>query len=288
MIKKWELMNKWFLILMVFIFFYSCNQVNTDPVESMLKNDEVSKFLESNPNNTFVIIDLPKFFLSEIFNNRYETGYLIGPNYKGMYQSNHLVHKYEESLKSIYYLKNNEIDSIYKEDETTSAIHNSIMNDSCIFNGNIVTSHELLFLFKAIMVIESNNGYYINYRPDTVLLPKMRESLQYIPPDEEIERFDKFFEKFAHDTFFQKIRTILPLKIFNLSDGEIVRESKVIPSFSFDDKSLGGKVLLEVHKRGPKKVSLLLQVEDTGIYIEFYFVLNRKKWYLQSIRDSST
>jgi len=106
-----------------------------------------------------------------------------------------------------------------------------------------------------------------------------------IPHD--VEDFDSFFDNFSVDTVFQKTRIDSPLPvIFSDSDGDSLQKMEV-HKVSFDSKDWEGELEINQVPISEDTVNVILQVVDTGVFIELYFALREGRWHLAEIRNSS-
>lgn len=105
------------------------------------------------------------------------------------------------------------------------------------------------------------------------------------------ENFDTFLSQFQQDSIFQKQRTIFPTKITSYNtDTEMYEESFINEDkWSFTNfTELPKKYIRELTKIDNNRYKYNLQIEDTGVSINYFFSLNKEKWYLVEIIDEST
>lgn len=121
----------------------------------------------------------------------------------------------------------------------------------------------------------------VNQFEDTTSLTKTQES----------EDFNIFLAQFQKDSVFQKDRIIFPLKnlLYN-TDTE-----------SFDEKMINEKewrfmnfpnlpenYLENITKSNNDEFNYNIQIEDTGVSVNYIFKIHNDKWYLVEIKDEST
>lgn len=108
---------------------------------------------------------------------------------------------------------------------------------------------------------------------------------------QEKENFDIFFNQFQRDSVFQKDRIIFPLK--NLSyntDTESFNERLINEKeWKFTDFSkLPESYLKRVTKLSNDEYNYNIQIEDTGVSVNYIFKIHNNKWHLVEIKDEST
>ncbi len=109
-----------------------------------------------------------------------------------------------------------------------------------------------------------------------------------------VENFDEFYKKMSTDSVFQKSRILFPLKAFESIDDyeQDNKKEKFIEniiesgSWSFNrfDKN---KFIIKINKNNNDYV-INFQIVDTGFYLDYYYKIKNKKWYLYKIVDTST
>jgi len=111
------------------------------------------------------------------------------------------------------------------------------------------------------------------------------------------ETFDEFLNQFNNDYNFQKRRVLFPLRITTLIDFETNKSDTIyIQSAEYQKHELtspksnivDGQVMLRSETISPNQHQITMLVEDTGIRIEFFFLLRENIWYLSEIKNSST
>jgi hypothetical protein len=101
------------------------------------------------------------------------------------------------------------------------------------------------------------------------------------------EDFNAFFDNFSADSVFQKTRIDNPLPvIFSDSDGDSLQRMEV-HKVSFDSKDWEGELEINQVRISEDTFKVILQVVDTGVFIEQYFALREGHWHLFEIIDSS-
>lgn len=111
------------------------------------------------------------------------------------------------------------------------------------------------------------------------------------------ETFDEFLNQFNNDYNFQKSRVLFPLRITTLVNYETDKFDTIyIQSADYKKHELtspksnivDGQVMLRSETISPNQHQITMLVEDTGIRIEFFFLLRENIWYLSEIKNSST
>jgi hypothetical protein len=111
------------------------------------------------------------------------------------------------------------------------------------------------------------------------------------------EKFDEFLDQFNKDFKFQKNRVLFPLRSTILANQEKdVYDTVYIQSANYQKHELtspksnvvDGEVILRSESISDSQHQLTMLVEDTGIRIEFIFLLTENLWYLCEIRNRST
>lgn len=97
-----------------------------------------------------------------------------------------------------------------------------------------------------------------------------------------------FFDNFKKDSLFQSARIDSPLKVVTHDSGFPEESFKNVHFVSFSKREWGGEVYYHINRVASDTVTVTLEVEDTGIYVEHFFVLRSGHWFLFQIIDSST
>lgn len=105
------------------------------------------------------------------------------------------------------------------------------------------------------------------------------------------ENFDIFFNEFQKDSIFQKDRIIFPLKCLqydteNDSFSEMFINKKEWKYIDFS--KLPENYLKKIIKISDDEFIYNIQIEDTGVSVNYIFENNNGKWYLVEIKDEST
>ena len=116
-------------------------------------------------------------------------------------------------------------------------------------------------------------------------------------PSARKEKFDEFLNQFNKDFKFQKNRVLFPLRSTTLTHYETdIYDTVFIQSAKYQKHELtypksnvvDGEVLLKSEPISGSQHQITMLVEDTGIRIEFIFLLKENRWYLCEIRNRST
>jgi len=104
-----------------------------------------------------------------------------------------------------------------------------------------------------------------------------------------VENFEVFFEKFSTDSVFQQSRIGFPLPVDTYdTDTENFKRSTVSAtewSF-FDIKNLGKKILKTSKEKD--RITVNIQIEETGVSVNYIFRQQKNDWLLIKIIDEST
>lgn len=116
---------------------------------------------------------------------------------------------------------------------------------------------------------------------DTISLAKTQES----------EDFNIFLTRFQKDSVFQKDRIIFPLKnlLYNTDTGSF--EEKMINEKEWqfmNFSNLPENYLENITKSNNEEFNYNIQIEDTGVSVNYIFKIHNNRWYLVEIRDEST
>jgi hypothetical protein len=108
---------------------------------------------------------------------------------------------------------------------------------------------------------------------------------------QEVENFDIFFDKFQKDSIFQKDRIIFPLKYFTYDTKTDSFSEEFINKKEwkyFDFSKLPENYLRKIIKISDDEFKYNIQIEDTGVYVDYIFKIHNGKWYLVEVNDKST
>jgi hypothetical protein len=106
-------------------------------------------------------------------NIRNPNGLLLGPAYPEILNAFPSSLYFDVSGKRIFYLT--EInDFLVESSNWNSAIKNE--PDSIVFNNEIIKEPWLLFIYKAIYIYNNGGSIEVNFRPDTIFVPKLLET----------------------------------------------------------------------------------------------------------------
>jgi len=108
---------------------------------------------------------------------------------------------------------------------------------------------------------------------------------------QEKENSDIFFDRFQKDSVFQKDRIIFPLKnILYNTDTESFDEKMINEKeWRFMDfLNLPENYLKKITKLSDDEFNYNIQIEDTGVSVNYIFKIHNDKWYLVEIKDEST
>lgn len=107
--------------------------------------------------------------------------------------------------------------------------------------------------------------------------------------DIEFEDVDEFFNQFKLDLLFRSQRIEDPLSYETISEEDDTVKSLINGFvFTFDELYESKEVIYTLKKINSHTFIIIQQVEDTGIYIKYVFIIKNNHWYLHKILDSST
>lgn len=103
------------------------------------------------------------------------------------------------------------------------------------------------------------------------------------------EDFNAFLKKFSVEEDFQLSRIKYPLtsKYYDVDSDKptiVITQEKDREFNSFNNK----KFIKKITQENPRKYILNIQIDDTGVYVDFIFELINGKWFLTMTIDTST
>ncbi|WP_164849935.1 DUF4348 domain-containing protein [Mucilaginibacter limnophilus] len=125
--------------------------------------------------------------------------------------------------------------------------------------------------------------------------PHLRESdlnrsiYLYSDPIAQVEKFDAFFKKFNANTSFQLARIMFPLKIVTVDDAD-KQYVKYInkPEWRLVNLLEIKDIIISKQNMGKGRITILLEIKDTGVHTAYTFENKNGKWYLFLVTDKST
>ena len=108
---------------------------------------------------------------------------------------------------------------------------------------------------------------------------------------QEEENFDIFLNKFQKDSIFQKERIIFPLKCLSYdTENDSFNEMYINKNEwkYIDFSKLPENYLKKIIKISDDEINYNIQIEDTGVSVNYIFKIYNSKWYLVKIKDEST
>ena len=104
-----------------------------------------------------------------------------------------------------------------------------------------------------------------------------------------IESFELFFKKFSSNQNFQEERIKFPLKTYSYDIDENKTNVSILNKNQWEfSKLYSNKFLKKIKKINSKNYIVEIQISDTGVLVEYYFTIDKYKWYLIKIVDQST
>ena len=154
------------------------------------------------------------------------------------------------------------------------------------------------FLISFVSGDVKGKAYAYSKNDSTVIHPKTTISVEHASSGvDSNETFEEFLNQFNNDYNFQKNRVLFPLRITTLVDYETNKFDTIhIQSAEYQKHELtspksnivDGQVMLRSETISPNQHQITMLVEDTGIRIEFLFLMRENLWYLSDIKNSST
>lgn len=99
------------------------------------------------------------------------------------------------------------------------------------------------------------------------------------------ETFDDFLIRFKSDSTFQRSHILFPLKVSAIDIDDKAELSK-INSTEWTYAKFDGYILT-TDKVSKDTTKLIIQKEDTGLHVVYYFARHNGSWRLAKIEDSS-
>lgn len=140
-----------------------------------------------------------------------------------------------------------------------------------------------------------SSNMVINQVEDTALLQarnQLNEDTVPIQDKNQLnEDFYVFIDQFQSDSVFQKERIVFPLKnlIYNTESERF--DETVIDSIDWgfmDFLKLPNSYLKSFLKSSVDEIIYNIQIEETGVSVNYIFKIYNQKWYLIEIKDEST
>lgn len=109
--------------------------------------------------------------------------------------------------------------------------------------------------------------------------------------ESQIENFEVFFDKFSSDSVFQssRIKFPLPVETYDIDSEKFDKSTIAADKWTFFNiKELDKKkYILNTIKEKDQNI-VKIQVEDTGVSVDYIFQKQEDKWMLIKIVDEST
>ena len=141
------------------------------------------------------------------------------------------------------------------------------------------------FLVSVLLLTSCNNKYKpkaeIKHFEDTTSLARTQER----------EDFDIFLNRFQKDSIFQKERIIFPLKnlLYNTDTESFDERTINEKEWKFMNfQNLPENYIKNITKLNNNEFNYNIQIEDTGVSVNYIFKIHNDKWYLVEIKDEST
>ena len=193
-----------------------------------------------------------------------------------MYQS-YLIHKKAKQMNKVILIiliilfiscnnvKQKDIDnSIVKENSSMNQINGSINNDSI-----------------KVKSIDTNDTANYNDSQNSNYMFSNEEDIEF-------EDADEFYNQFKLDPIFRSQRVEDPLRYESIQEEDTIKSFINGFVFTFDELYESKEVIYTFKKINSHTFVIIEQVEDTGIYLTYVFIIKKNHWYLHKIIDSST
>jgi hypothetical protein len=103
-----------------------------------------------------------------------------------------------------------------------------------------------------------------------------------------LESFDEFYHKFYSDSTFQRNRITFPLINLLWDVDKKSYDKEIINANEWEFTSLDDNKYLKKITKSEFRVKLNIQIQDTGVSVNYIFNLKNGKWFLDKIIDEST
>jgi hypothetical protein len=141
------------------------------------------------------------------------------------------------------------------------------------------------FLVSILLLTSCNN----TYKPKAEI--KRFEDTTFLVRTQEREDFDIFINRFQKDSIFQKERIIFPLKnlLYNTDTESFDERTINKKEWKFMNfQNLPENYIKNITKLNNNEFNYNIQIEDTGVSVNYIFKIHNDKWYLVEIKDEST
>ncbi|MBS7565759.1 DUF4348 domain-containing protein [Mucilaginibacter sp. Bleaf8] len=116
-----------------------------------------------------------------------------------------------------------------------------------------------------------------------------KEVSMHNPSAAQDEQFDAFFKRFNRHADFQLASIVFPLKKITVDDDNKQTVEYISKrAWRYINFAKIQYVVITKDKVSKRDVTILLQIEETGVHIQYKFVSKAGKWYLTLITDEST
>jgi hypothetical protein len=142
----------------------------------------------------------------------------------------------------------------------------------------------LIFVFLAY---SCNN----NSKSKVEISKSSKDTTSLIVEIQKKEDFQSFLMNFQRDSVFQCERIIFPLKnsLYNTETDDFDENTIKQNDWTFMDFiNLPVNYLKNLEKISNDEYQYNIQIEDTGVSVNYIFKLINNKWYLAEIKDEST
>lgn len=164
-----------YIYLVLLSFLISCRCDNTEKIHIRFKKEissAIEKYVSKNNNHDSYLL-FPSSFL---FNDRKEyTGLLIGPMYEYIWDKDRIVGYFPVKGKKVYVMYDG-LSFIQHETEINFCKADSI---NIQFGDTLISNHTPLinFIKRSFLLYYRNKNLQINTKPDTLFLPKIRQTV---------------------------------------------------------------------------------------------------------------
>lgn len=150
----------------------------------------------------------------------------------------------------------------------------------------------MIFTFLIILLMCSCK----NNSQAKIEISKSSKHTTYLVTEVQIENFQLFLMNFQKDSIFQINRIKFPIKYYIYESGSYMDESGNVIDLNnreviINENDWKYQNLVEykkiISKPNDNEYNLELQIEDTGVSVNYIFKLINDKWYLIEIKDES-
>ncbi|MDR1631800.1 MAG: hypothetical protein LBR97_02790 [Dysgonamonadaceae bacterium] len=154
-------------------------------------------------------------------------------------------------------------------------------------------TRKMIFTFLTILLVCSCKN---NSQAKIEISNLSKDTTSLIVEMQKMEDFQSFLTNFQHDSVFQINRVKFPIKYYIYESGSYMDNSGNVIDLhnreviiNKDDWEYQNFVEYKkiISKTNENEYNLELQIEDTGVSVNYIFKINNNQWYLVEIVDES-